>query len=170
MKRVGLGSLLVILLSVGCSTSPADRDTGALPTVNISFKQALAGLWCNSDYNRFAETNKSPNLFPGKWIFGEINNKVFVFPFDKTTDEDWNTDYPHWYEIEKQWSDDRGRINFHLRWYWMISFQEGREYFFQLSLSPQLDFYEFTMSPDEFPSEIDPNDPMYHIYYRCPQE
>jgi len=73
-------------------------DAGAKPLPIIepkfSFEQVLAGLWCNPEYDKYAETDMKPNLFPGKWIFGEMNNKVFAFPFDKSTDEEWSTDVP----------------------------------------------------------------------------
>jgi len=73
-------------------------DAGAKPLPIIepkcSFEQVLAGLWCNPEYDKYAETDMKPDLFPGKWIFGEMNNKIFAFPFDKSTDEEWSTDVP----------------------------------------------------------------------------
>jgi hypothetical protein len=146
-------------------------DAGAklLPIIEpkFSFERALAGLWCNPEYDRYADTDMKPNLFPGKWIFGQLNNKVFAFPFDKSTDEEWSTNIPHWYEIYKQWNDDSGGIYFQLRWYWIVSLDEGYECFFLLRASPDRDYYEFALSREQFPTDIDPNNPSYHIYHRC---
>jgi len=132
------------------------------------YEKELYGLWINPEYDTSAGKGIKPYLFPGKWLWFEFNKKVGVIPYDKTTDadDDWGAYIPHWYDVNSEWVDDSGAIYFNLTWIWIVSQQEGYEYYIFLKLSPDKLQLEFVLSEEEFPSEIDTSDDSYHIYYR----
>lgn len=57
-------------------------------------------------------------------------------------------------------------IYFQLRCYLIVSCDKGYEYFILLRLCPGMDYYEFTLSLDEFLAEIDVNNASYYIDHR----
>ena len=156
---------LLIFIIIACASTGQPRAN----------EKDLLGLWNNLDYDRFAETDIKPNLFPGRWLWRDltdiIGKKIIgVFAFSRSTDDDWITIFPHEYKITKKWTDDLGASYFQFTWLWWFVSEtgatDGFDCYILLKLSSDKQYFEFMLSREEVPSAIDKDDASYHIYYR----
>jgi len=149
--------LTVATLLVSCATEPyaAKGDEEIYGTwINTSYKYTM---WGSKDYHHTL-ANYAQKIITKKdstyEIYGSVNDMVPQFKFQYTITDNWtDSDSNIWYKIVSQYrSEYSERIRFGLN---KIS-NTGRT-------------WEFNVSEDDCPTQIDPNHPEYRIYYRQEQ-
>jgi len=171
MKKNILHKLVIILLILFTLTITA------CVTMNtqVAREKDLLGMWINPDYDRYADINVLPDLFPGGWYWSDLTEiigrkLIAVHQQYRSTDDDWITPQPNEYEIIEKWVDVSGFRYFTFDWNWWFKTANGKHdgfnCFILLRLSQDKQYFEFVLSREEIPSEIDPDNESYHIYYR----
>ena len=116
--------------------------------------EEIYGTWVNTSYG----TTK--DFFPQKRI---INPDGTLEEYGGMADI---AHFPGKYTIIDKWTDSEGNI-----WYKLITEYGGKTYgakpFYELhKISNSGLTWEFVSSTEAYPTEIDPDHPMYFIYYR----
>ena len=146
---------MAALIVLGCTTTPpyvTKEDEEIFGTwVNTSYSYSMGR---DKDYKYrmavFAQKiiTKADNTYE---IYGSVNDMVHQLVFNYTITDRWeDADGNIWYKIITKYETE-----------YLVQTRYGLDRISNSGLT-----WEFVGSPEDFPTEIDPNHPEYRIYYR----
>ena len=144
---LGVIMILAVLIFIG---NYASGDDNYILTEN----EEIYGTWVNPDYPK----SNVETWFPQKIIikpgglYEYYSSRFDLVPGSISA-----------FTFTAKWKDSEGNVWYRMIWKWK---SEGNPRYEIGMINNSGQTWEFINSYDDYPTEIDPNNPEYHIYYR----